>query len=152
MTTETGANPLECSHVEKDLGILVDDQLKFTQQVQQAVSKTNRLLGVIRRTYQYLDRTTFLHLYKGLVRPTLEYGVVVWSPQYQHDIDALEAVQRRATRMVPVLRHLDYESRLKAFNLPTLILLMCINTCMAFLPFHTICLTKTCTKAHGVIL
>ena len=120
LTTETGENPLECSHVEKDLGILVDDQLKFTQQVQQAVSKTNRLLGVIRRTYQYLDRTTFLHLYKGLVRPTLEYGVVVWSPQYQHDIDALEAVQRRASRMVPVLRHLDYESRLKALNLPTL--------------------------------
>ena len=84
------------------------------------MSKTNRLLGVIRRTYQYLDRTTFLHLYKGLVRPTFEYGVVVWSPQYQHDIDALEAVQRRASRMVPVLRHLDYESRLKALNLPTL--------------------------------
>ena len=120
MTTATGANPLECSHVEKDLGIQVDDQLKFTQQVQQAVSNTNRLLGVIRRTYQYLDRTTFLHLYKGLVRPTLEYGVVVWSPQYQHDIDAVEAVHRRATRMVPVLRHLDYESRLKVLNLPTL--------------------------------
>ena len=93
LTTETGENPLECSHVEKDLGILVDDQLKFTQQVQQAVSKTNRLLGG---------------------------RVVVWSPQYQHDIDALEAVQRRASRMVPVLRHLDYESRLKALHLPTL--------------------------------
>ena len=119
LTTATGANPLECSHVEKDLGIQVDDQLKFTQQVQQAVSNTNRLLGVIRRTYQYLDRTTFLHLYKGLVRPILEYGVVVGSPQYQHDIDALEAVQRRATRMVPVLRHLDCESRLKVLNLPS---------------------------------
>ena len=46
--------------------------------------------------------------------------MVVWSPQYQHDIDAVEAVQRRPTRMVPVLRHLDYESRLKALNLPTL--------------------------------
>ena len=46
--------------------------------------------------------------------------MVVWSPQYQHDIDAVEAVQRRATRMVPVLRHLDYESRLKVLNLPTL--------------------------------
>ena len=79
--------------------------------MQQAVSNTNRLLGVIRRTYQYLDRTTFLRLYKGLVRPTLEYGVVVWSPQYQHDIDAVEAVQRRAIRMVPLLRHLDYESK-----------------------------------------
>ena len=46
--------------------------------------------------------------------------MVVWSSQYQYDIDAVEAVQRRATRMVPVRRHLDYESRLKVLNLPTL--------------------------------
>ena len=38
--------------------------------------------------------------------------MVVWPPQYQHDIDAVEAVQRRATRMVPVLR--------QVLNLPTL--------------------------------
>ena len=82
------------------------------------MSITNRLMGVICCTYQYQDKTTFLCLYKGLVCPTLEYGVVVWSPQYQYDIDAVEAVQRRATWMVPV--HLDYESRLKVLNLPTL--------------------------------
>ena len=82
------------------------------QQVQQAVSNTNRQLGVICRTYQYLDKTTFLHLCKGLVLPTLEYDVVVWSPQYRYDIDAVETVQSRATQMVPVLRHLDYESRI----------------------------------------
>ena len=89
-------------------------------QVQQVVSNTNRLLGVIRRIYQYLDKTTFLRLYKGLVRPTLEYGVVVWPLQYQYDTDAVEAVQRRATRMVSVLRHTFYESRLKVLNLPPL--------------------------------
>ena len=105
LTTLTGANPLECSHLEKDVGIQVDDQLKFTQQVQQAESNTNRLLGVIRHSYQYLDKTTFLRLYKEIVLQTLEYGGVVWSPQYQYDIDVVEAVQRRATWMVPVLKH-----------------------------------------------
>ena len=68
------------------------------------------MLGVIRRTYQYPDKTTFLRLYKGLARPTLEYGVVVWSPQYQYDTDAVEAVQRRATRMIPVFSNIEYES------------------------------------------
>ena len=77
LTTSTGAKPLKCSHVKKNLGIQVDDQLKFRQQVQQAVSNTNRLLGVICHTYQYLDKTTFLRLYRGLVCPTLQYGVVV---------------------------------------------------------------------------
>ena len=31
LTTSTGANPLECSHIEKDLDVQVDDQLKFMQ-------------------------------------------------------------------------------------------------------------------------
>ena len=39
LTTSTGTNPLECSHAEKDLGIQVDDQFKFTQQLEQAVYK-----------------------------------------------------------------------------------------------------------------
>lgn len=101
LTTAAGTNPLECSHVEKDLGIHIDDQLRFTQHIQKSVSNTNKLLGVIRRTYQYLDKTTFLHLYKGLVRPSLEYGVAVSSSKYQYDIDAVEPVQRRATRVEP---------------------------------------------------
>ena len=50
-TLTTGANPLECSHIEKDLGIQVDDHLNCMQQVQQAVSNTNRLLDVIRHAY-----------------------------------------------------------------------------------------------------
>ena len=55
-----------------------------------------------------------------MVRPILEYGVTVWSPYRIGDIDAVESVQRRATRILPELRGLDYEARLRSLKLPTL--------------------------------
>ncbi len=45
--------------------------------------KSNRILGIVRRAYQYLDAEVMMYLYKGLIRPTLEYGVVVWAPYLQ---------------------------------------------------------------------
>ena len=50
----------------------------------------------------------------------MEYANVVWSPQYAKDAVLLENVQRRATKMVPELRNLEYEDRLKALKLPSL--------------------------------
>ena len=59
-------------------------------------------------------------LYTSLVRPHLEYAVQSWSPHLKKDIEALEKVQRRATRLAPELSELPYEDRLKAFKLTTL--------------------------------
>ena len=56
---------------------------------------------------------------KAMVQPILEYGVTVWSPYRKGDIDAVESVQRRATRILPELRGLDYEARLRSMKLPT---------------------------------
>ena len=59
----------------------------------------------------------FLVLYKTFVRPHLEYSPEVWSPHLCRDIDALEKVQRRATKIVPELRELPYETRLTTLKL-----------------------------------
>ncbi len=71
-------------------------------------------------TIKFLDEETLLCLYKGLVRPSLEYGVIIWSPYLKKDQDAVEAVQRGATRLVPGLQELPYEERLWRLQLPTL--------------------------------
>ena len=77
-------------------------------------------MGFIRRTYTYLDEETFLLLYKGLVRPHLEYANQVWAPHLRKDITALENVQRRATRQIPGFKELSYQERLSRLKLPTL--------------------------------
>ena len=61
-----------------------------------------------------------LQLYKTIVRPTLEYCNAVWRPTYLKDQDLLEKVQQRATRLIPDVKHLSYEERLKTLKLPSL--------------------------------
>ena len=99
---------LESITEEKDLGVLIDKDLKFHKQTAAAVKKANSVLGVIKRTFAKRDEETFPLLYKSLVRPHLEYGNVVWGPLFQEDIKAVEKVQRRATKMVPGLGNMSY--------------------------------------------
>ena len=111
---------LQESKEEKDLGVCVDTMLKFLDHVAQAACKANRLLGLIRRSFTHLDITLMKQLYTVMVRPHLEYGNVVWHPQLKQNIELLEAVQHRVTKMIPGLSHLSYEERLKRMGLPSL--------------------------------
>ena len=105
---------------EKDLGVLIDKDLKFTSHIKSIVAKANRMIGLIKISFESIDKEMFLILYKALVRPLLEYCVHSWSPHFETDITLLENVQRRATRMVREFSQLSYEERLKELDLPTL--------------------------------
>ena len=59
-------------------------------------------------------------LYQSMVRPHLEYGNVIWGPFYAGDKKMVESVQRRATKLIPELREMPYEQRLRALDLPSL--------------------------------
>ena len=58
-----------------------------------------------------------LQLYKILVQPHLEYCVQFWSPHYRKDVEALERVQRRFTRMLPGMEGRSYDERLRDLRL-----------------------------------
>ena len=80
----------------------------------------NTIIGIIRRNFEHLDKTTFMLLYRSLVRPHLEVSNLAWFPILKQDIDTIEDVQRRATRQLPGFRDLDYEQRLRLLGLPSL--------------------------------
>ncbi len=67
-----------------------------------------------------MGETIFRALFVTLVRPHLEYANQVWCTYKKKDVEAIEAVQRRATKLVPTLKNLAYPERLRKLELPTL--------------------------------
>ena len=113
-------NTIKRVESEKDLGVFIDEKLNFRDHITKKVNIANRNLGIIFRSFTYMDKEMFLNLYKSMVRPHIEYATQVWSPQYKKDKITLENVQRRATRLVKSIKHLSYSERLKTLGLPTL--------------------------------
>jgi len=117
---EMGGKVLKVSEEERDLGVVMHKSAKPSRQCAEAAKKGNSTLGMIRRTIVTRDKDTILRLYKSLVRPQLEYCIQVWNPYLRQDIEKLEKVQRRATKMILGYKNLSYEERLDRCGLTTL--------------------------------
>ena len=106
---------------EKDIGVLFDRKMLFRQHIGSIVKKVNRMIGLTRHTFHYMDEEVLRLLYTSLMRPHMEYADWIWSPHLKVDIAQLENAQRRVTRLVPELRDRCYEDCLRALNLPRLL-------------------------------
>ena len=104
----------------KDLGVVFDTKLNFRTHIDEKVNKAYQMLGILKRNFIHLDADSFLLLYKALVRSHLEYANIIWMPYFQEDIEKIEKVQKRATKLIRTVRKLSYQARLEKLDLPTL--------------------------------
>ena len=111
---------LEKTTEERDIGVIVADNLKPAAQCRKAAHTANTVLGQILRAFHYRDRHIFLSLYQQYVRPHLEFAATTWSPWSRGDIEVLEKVQMKAVKAISGLRSAQYGERLEELGLQSL--------------------------------
>ena len=108
-------------HDMKDIGVIIDSDLKFEKHINSKIDTANKILGIIKRSFMYLGAEIFIPLYKAMARSHFDYAMVIWNPHTVKYIESIEGVQRRATKMVPEIKKtLSYPERLKHLKLPTM--------------------------------
>ena len=95
----------------KDLGILLDNQLKFHSHTTNICNKPNQLLGLI-RSFDHLDSSMLTKLFTFMVRPTLEYCNSIWGSSFILDQRRIEKIQCTAKKFLPHIKDKPYEERL----------------------------------------
>ena len=113
--------------VVRDLGVILDSKLTFTDHYNTITHKANKMLGFIKRfSHNFQDPYTLKTLYITYVRPILEYCSIVWAPYQSLHEQRIESVQKQF--LLYALRKLNwntyplpsYEARLQLIHIDTL--------------------------------
>ena len=99
-----GEDELQRRQSGRDLGVTVSENLKLHEQVQRACKEATKQINIIRRTFVSRNPEFLANMFKMHVRPKLEYCAPMWNPTYSGDIQRLEKVQNRFTRLLPNAR------------------------------------------------
>ena len=97
---------------EKDLGIMATSTFKPSLNCDKVSKSANKVVGLIRRNVVNKSSEGMLTLYKTLIRPILDYCIPAWRPYFKRDIENLEKVQKRFTKMIVGCKDLKYDQRL----------------------------------------
>ena len=127
------SSPLQRVTEVRDLGVILDSKLTFSAHIDSMVTKGNRALGLLIRSFktglprQKFDRKALLVAYYANVRSILEYGSVVWSGAAKTHLKRLERVQHKflvwlaaRARDTDRLAGLEYRNLLNSFHVPSL--------------------------------
>lgn len=90
---------LETTRSHCDLGLTVTADLSWSQHTLNVTRRAGRALYLIESTFRGCSPATASLLYKSYVRPILEFAGPAWFPTFHRDMELLERLQRRATRL-----------------------------------------------------
>lgn len=116
--------PLSKATSLRDLGVQLDSKLHLDVHVENIINKAYQMFGFVMRSCKEFHRpATYLHLYKSLIRPQLEYAVPIWNPYYKKYIELIEIIQRKILRSLHYRcfhRKMSSQILIKNYNLLTL--------------------------------
>ena len=101
----------------KDLGVIVDNRLRFHLHVGVVVGKAGALMGDLLRSTTCRSEKFMVTLFVAHIRPFIDYCSSVWNVGYLGDLRRLESLQRRWTREVYGIGERNYETRLRELGL-----------------------------------
>ena len=109
---------LEVVQTAKDLGVVITNDLKWSDHISAVVAMANRMLGFIKRICTGdLNKDALRLLCVSLVRSNLGYASQLWAPQSPNLMIEVENIQKRATRFICKNSELSYKERLLKLNL-----------------------------------
>lgn len=104
----------------RDLGVLVSDDMKFSEHCAKLSSTASQRAGLIYKTFLCRDREFLIAMFVVYVRPILEFNSCVWSPHQVMDVNIIESVQKRYFKRMPGLENKTYEQCLSSLGFKTL--------------------------------
>ena len=111
---------LEYKPVARDLGVLVDNRLAFSNHIAEITKKANQRANLIFRCFNSNHSDSMVKAFTTYVRPLLEYNSQIWSPNTVNAIFKIEQVQRHFTKRLPGFSNLTYMQRLRTLGLDSL--------------------------------
>jgi Reverse transcriptase (RNA-dependent DNA polymerase) len=111
--------PLQTTEFEKDLGIIVNQKLNWTQHITKICINATYWRKILHKCFKFKSLDVIKKLYTSIIRPKIEYAASIWNPTSAKCMDMLEKVQRSSLKVGP-LRKLNYPARLAKLELTTL--------------------------------
>ena len=117
--------PLNVVDRIKDLGVLIDSNLKFLSNAKIVQSKCIRLVSILFKTLKVRRPEPYMKFFNIYVIPIIDYASVLYFDSSIKSVNLIEKIQKVFTkrlfmRIYPKLQVPDYCERLSFFNLKTL--------------------------------
>ena len=115
-----GDSKLPVAKSVKDLGVTIDNNLKYNCHINNIVAQARRRAGLLFKCFQTRNADVLARAFVVYIRPLLEYASNIWSPTQIGLIEQIESVQRRYTKRIDGLHSMSYSERLVTLNLESL--------------------------------